>query len=91
MKEFFKKAKKPLIVFASLLVAIFVCLGLAHGIQTDWGKIDVTMGTIPTEYVNQKGEKAEGNLTYKLYKPKGVSEENKAPALLILSSNNCTL
>lgn len=71
------KIFKPLIAIGSFLVAIFVSMGVASGVQTDFGNIEVSMGHFED---TEKGEA----LTYKLYKPKEASEANKAPAILLL-------
>ncbi|GEM_PF-212592 len=88
---FFKAAKKPLIAVASLLCGAMIAVGIADGIQKDWGKIEVTTGTIETTIrdvynVDNSGDpNAETvSIGYKLYKPKTASSTNKAPAALCL-------
>lgn len=78
--NFLKEAKKALIVLACLLVVTFTCVGLAHGIEQDWGKVKVTSGQISVKTVDDK----EYNMGYKLYVPRGVDATNKAPAVLCL-------
>lgn len=39
--NFIVRAKKPFIVLGSFLVATFLCVGLADGVQKDWGNIQV--------------------------------------------------
>ena len=72
-----KKFVKPLIVLSSLLAVTFVSMGVAHGVQTDFGNVDVRMG----HFEDAESGKA---LTYKLYRPKTASHANKAPAVLLL-------
>ena len=78
--EVFKSAKTALIVLASLLVTTFTCMGLAHGVQQDWGNVTVTTGAISATTVEGK----EYLMGYKLYVPKGVDANHKAPAVLCL-------
>ena len=68
-------AKRSLALLTALIVLIFACMGIAHGIQTGWGAIDVTLGVIETEV---------GDLTYKLYVPATATEAAKAPGVLLL-------
>lgn len=58
-----------------LVFAIFVCMGIAHSIQTDGGNIRVSFGTLDTEA---------GELTYKLYVPATATAETPAPGVLLL-------
>ena len=78
--EFFKSVKVALIVLACLLVTTFTCMGIANGVQKDWGNVDVTSGQITATTVDNK----EYSMGYKLYIPKGVDESNPAPAVLCL-------
>ena len=78
--NFLKESKKALIVLGCLLVTTFTLVGLAHGVEQDWGKIDVTSGQIDATTVD--GTKY--SMGYKLYVPKGASETNKLPAVLCL-------
>ena len=71
--------KKSAIVLAVLLVAVFVCMIIANAIQTGNGSIDIQEGYIAHE-VNGN----EGALFYKLYVPENATEENPAPAVLLL-------
>ena len=80
-KEFLVKSKKALIVLASLLCLTLLSFGLAHGIQKDWGKIDVETETMEIYNVV---EDSNVSLCYKLYKPKTATESSKAPAALLL-------
>lgn len=77
---FLKNAKKPLITVGALLVATFTCVGIGDGIQKDWGKIDVTSGSIEATTVDNE----KYSMGYKLYVPKGVDEAHPAPAILCL-------
>ncbi len=72
-----KKIVKPIIWLSSLLASAVVCMGVAHGIQTDFGNVEVSMGHFEKEGTGKA-------LTYKLYRPKTATEENKAPAVLLL-------
>ncbi|MBQ0036748.1 MAG: hypothetical protein KBT35_07530 [Firmicutes bacterium] len=76
--------KKRIIVLLCCLVVTFGSLFIANDIQTDHGNIDVKMDSFEMEYVDPNGETKKGNVTYKLYVPKGVDANNKAPALLLL-------
>ena len=67
--------KRIIALLLALIVAIFACLGVAHSIQTDGGKIQVSRGTIVTDV---------GDLTYKLYEPATATAENPAPGVLLL-------
>ena len=78
--DFLKGAKRALIVLACLLVVTFTSVGIAHGVEQDWGKIDVTSGQISVKTVDDK----EYSMGYKLYVPKSATSENKAPAVLCL-------
>ncbi|MBP5225583.1 MAG: hypothetical protein J6Z38_08410, partial [Lachnospiraceae bacterium] len=64
--------KKAAILLAILVAVTFVSLGIADGIQRDWGKIEITEGVIETDA---------GNLAYKQYTPAGVTN---APGVLLL-------
>ncbi len=64
--------KKAAILLAILVAVTFVSLGIADGIQRDWGRIEITEGVIETDA---------GNLAYKQYTPKGVTN---APGVLLL-------
>ena len=59
-------------LLAVLLAAVFVCMVFADRIQTANGTIEITEGVIPT---------TAGDLTYKLYTPKGATN---APGVLLL-------
>ena len=78
--DFLKGAKKPLIVLGALLVTTFTCMGIAHGVQQDWGKVEVTSGQISATTVDNEVY----SMGYKLYVPKGVDATHKAPAVLCL-------
>ncbi len=67
-----KGARKWLILLCALLAAVFVCMACANAIQTAGGAIEITEGVLPTEV---------GDLTYKLYTPKGAKN---APGVLLL-------
>ena len=78
--EFFKRAKTSLIVLASLLFTTFLCVGLAHGFESGWGKVNVSIGSIEATTVDGDSY----SLGYKLYVPTGVDETHPAPAVLCL-------
>ena len=50
---------KPLIAMGAFLATTFVCMPLANALQTDFGKVEVSMGS----FQDSNTEKA---LTYKL-------------------------
>ena len=66
---------RSLILTAVLVLSSFVCMFMANGIQTDNGNIKISEGVIQTDV---------GNISYKLYKPKTATRENKAPGVLLL-------
>ena len=67
--------KRPLAILLALILGIFGCMALAHGIQTDHGAVQVSEGTIGVEG---------GDLVYKLYVPETATAENPAPGVLLL-------
>ena len=67
--------KRPLALLLCLIAVIFVCMGLAHNIQTCGGAVSVSEGIIETDA---------GELTYKLYVPDTASAETPAPGVLLL-------
>ena len=67
--------KRPLAILLALIVGIFGCMAMAHGIQTGHGGIAVSEGAIALE---------NGDLTYKLYVPKTATAETPAPGVLLL-------
>lgn len=69
------KIKRSLAIFLALILGIFGCMALAHGIQTDHGAVQVSEGTIDVEG---------GSLAYKLYVPETATAENPAPGVLLL-------
>lgn len=70
-----EKRKKNIIILLVLLVVVFSCMTIANAIQKDFGNVDVSVESFDLD---------DGTITYKLYKPKGVDETNKAPAVLLL-------
>ncbi len=83
MRKFLTDSKKALIVLCALIVAIFIFMILANGIQTAWGKIKVQTETLTVnDPVSETNE--EISLAYKIYVPKNASKESKAPAALLL-------
>jgi len=69
------RIKRPLALLLALILAIFGCMLVAHGIQADHGSIEVSQGVIETEL---------GELTYKLYVPDNASAQTPAPGVLLL-------
>ena len=78
--EFLKSSKVALIILLSLLVVTFTSVGIAHGVETDWGNVTVTTGQLEAETVDHE----KYSMGYKLYIPKGVNKDNPAPAVLCL-------
>lgn len=75
--------KRHGIFLACFLIAALICMIIANAIQTDGGKVDVSLGKV--EYtVKGNGRENTGDLVYKLYIPEGVSASNPAPAVLLL-------
>ena len=58
-----------------LIIAVFGCMCIAHGIQTDHGNVAVSRGTLDTDA---------GELSYKLYVPNNATAGNPAPGVLLL-------
>ena len=58
-----------------LIIAVFGCMCIAHGIQTDHGNVAVSQGTLDTDA---------GELSYKLYVPDNATAGNPAPGVLLL-------
>ena len=67
--------KRNIALLLALILVIFACLGVAHGIQTDGGNIRVSKGVLVTDL---------GDLTFKLYEPKTASAAAPAPGVLLL-------
>ena len=74
--------KRALAILLALVIGIFGCMAIAHGIQTDHGNVAVSMGSITLP---------EGDLTYKLYVPNTATEETPAPGVLLLHGKVATL
>ena len=68
-------SKRPLAILLALVLGIFGCMMIAHGIQTDHGHVDVSEGWISV---------ASGKLAYKLYVPDTAAADNPAPGILLL-------
>ena len=66
---------RALAALLALVLGVFGCMCIAHGIQTDHGNVRVSLGIIET---------AAGNLSYKLYVPDNATEETPAPGVLLL-------
>jgi len=95
MKKFLKECLKPIIFLVSFLAITFSCMGVADGIQKDWGKVNVTMGEFEvteeqSAYLSEitdniaNYETTNTTITYKLYTPVSATKDNKAPAVLLL-------
>ena len=69
------RIKRSLAVLLALILGVFGCMSIAHGIQTDHGAVEVSEGAI---------ELAQGHLTYKLYKPVSADADTPAPGVLLL-------
>ena len=67
--------KRYLAIFLALVMGVFGCMAVAHGIQTNHGTVAVSEGTIVTDA---------GDLTYKLYVPETATPEHPAPGVLML-------
>ena len=78
--NFIVRAKKPLIVLGSFLASTFLCVGLADGVQKDWGNIQVTSGMINATTVDNE----DYSMGYKLYVPNSAIQGSPAPAVLCL-------
>ncbi|MBO4286187.1 MAG: hypothetical protein J5880_02500, partial [Bacilli bacterium] len=81
--EFFVRARKALIFLGCFLVTTFLCVGIGHGIESDWGGVSVTSGYIEAN-TELDGSGVAYKMGYKLYIPEGVDENNPAPAVLCL-------
>ena len=66
---------KSILALLVIIPLIFGCIAMANSIQTNHGNVDISMGTIATEY---------GDLTFKLYTPSTATAENPAPGVLLL-------
>lgn len=69
------KTKKNICLLLALILCIFGCLCIAHGIQTGHGTIQISEGVIETPV---------GDLTYKLYVPDNATTDHPAPGVLLL-------
>ncbi|MCQ2593362.1 MAG: alpha/beta hydrolase [Treponema sp.] len=74
------KNKKALILLGCFTAAIILFMSIAHGIQTSWGRVEVTKVTYPITDSTGK----EQMLVGKLYRPLSATKNNKAPAVLML-------
>jgi len=71
-----RKANLPLIAWVACLAVMLTAMSLAAAYQSDFGGVEVTRGA----YVAEDG----GVITYKLYRPASATEENPAPAVLLM-------
>ena len=67
--------KRYLALLLALIFGIAGCMMVAHGIQTDHGNVEVSMGVIDTD---------RGSMTYKLYVPAAATADTPAPGVLLL-------
>ena len=74
------KNKKSLVLFICFTAAIILFQLIANGIQTSWGKVEVSK--VKYEITDRNGK--EQFLTGKLYRPKSATAANPAPAVLML-------
>lgn len=72
-----KNFDRPTLITSVLLIIILVSSLFASMIQNDFGKVDIETVYLPTRD-NQ-------TLAYDLYKPDGVDEDNKAPAIIVIA------
>ena len=74
------KNKKSLIALICFTVLIIAFMIIANGIQTNWGKVEVSIVKYPFTDSNGKRQ----FLCGKLYKPVSATKEHPAPAVLLL-------
>ena len=58
--KFIKENCKTWLVFIISILVVFLSVGIAHGIQTGFGEIDVSLGTIETTYQTMDGKTKQG-------------------------------
>lgn len=78
-----KKSKKLMAVLLIAAFVFFAGLGIAHGIETSSGKVDVDRLTLSTD--------ENATLSVKLYRPVVATAENKAPAVILIPGGNASL
>ena len=92
------KAFKPALILCILLAVVFTCMAIAANIQSNGGNVEVTTGCFEIDKVIadealkysddmtwfSNDNAPSGNIAYKLYVPKGVDKDHKAPAVLLL-------
>lgn len=71
-----RKVNLPLVAWIACLAVMLIAMSLAAAYQSDFGGVEVTRGA----YVAEDG----GVITYKLYRPAAATEENPAPAVLLM-------
>ena len=81
---FVKKNLKHIILFLIFVIAVFITMAVADGIQRDFGKIKVSVGTLSTTYKTMDGEEKTGVIGYKLYVPKTATPTDKSGAVLLI-------
>ena len=70
------KTDKNVITLAIMLILVAIFMLFADFIQRDFGKVQISDGTLAVE--------GKGELNYKLYTPKTATAQNKAPGVLML-------
>jgi dienelactone hydrolase len=74
-----------LAIFFVCVVVVFLSVGLASLVQTDFGRITVTSGFFETAVPDgPAGSGITGRIAYKLYVPKGADAANPVPAVLVM-------
>lgn len=77
MRNLTRKTKKNLFITSILAFVILVCSIFASLIQNDFGNVD-----IETVYFDARDNQT---LAYDIYTPAGVSEDNKAPLIVVIA------
>lgn len=75
-----KQNKIASLVLAVCLVIAVACMGVAHLIQTDFGKISIATAS----FIVSEEDGQDYTISYKMYIPKEASESNPLPAVLCL-------
>lgn len=70
-----RKPNLPLLAWICCLGVMLIAMSLAAGIQSDFGKVEITTGALEAG-----GER----IAYKLYRPVSATQENPAPAVLVM-------
>ena len=70
-----RKPSLPLIAWICCIAVMLGSMTFAYALQTDYGNIEVTTGSLEVDG---------GSITYKLSRPVTATEENPAPAVLLM-------